>query len=171
MKQNTPQVATTEERFFEQAPEMPSVPRDRLLQCFSPLSCCGCSSLLWNVQEMNAPHPPIHKKAWKRATSPPQFSSASSCSVRWPHPLRSPSLTPILVLRLQQGRSWGLAWPAASTLVVPWRIFILLRQNWYITLHQFQYEVITMISLVTIHHHTIDPLHSFCPPLNLFPLW
>ena len=33
------------------------------------------------------------------------------------------------------------------------------------------YKVVTTKSLVTIHHHTLDPLYPFCPTPNLFPSW
>lgn len=66
-------------------PEMPRVPIDRCPQHFSALSGGDSSLLLWNVQEMKAPRPPIHKIPGRE---PPALLYA-------PWPASAPCLAPL----------------------------------------------------------------------------
>lgn len=106
MKQNTPQVVTTEELFFEEAPEMtppqtpvPSVfqPPQQLWLFLPPLEC----------KETERTTPTHSQKAWRRAT----FPHRSQCPLlrgRLGPPPAALTPLPVLALWLQQWGAWAL---------------------------------------------------------------
>ena len=105
------------------------LPRHQFLQCFSPLSSCGCSSLLWNARELNVPHPPIHKKP---AGEPPSLTvlRALSCSVVWALPLLlSPGSQSLLCDCSSEELGLCLASSSKPVTVALQHIFVFLREK------------------------------------------
>lgn len=158
MKQNTPQVVTTEEPFFEQAPEMipPQTPVPSLFQSPPPLECKGTERTT-----------PTHsQKAWRRATFPHCSPVPAPAQSSGPSPCCFPPLpSPCSVTATSEELGLCLASSSTPVTVALQHIFVLLRENWFITFHQFQVMFVhtrwsPWLSLVTIRHHTIDPPSS-----------
>lgn len=113
MKQNTPQVVTTEEWFFEQGPEM-TPPQIAVPSVFQPPLAVVAVPPSSGMHGNWTYHTHPFTKRLEESYLPSTFSFALRCSVVWPLPCCShPHL--VLVLWLQV-RSLGFAWPAAASL-------------------------------------------------------
>ena len=70
-------------------------------------------------------------------------------------------------------------WYCITSLIIS--LFTQDLKNWFIILYTFYvYNIIfqllytlhyTIKGIVSIHHHTVDPLYPFCPPPTPHPLW
>lgn len=128
MKQNTPQVVTPEEPFFEEAPEMtppqtpvPSVfqPPQQLWLFLPPLEC----------KETERTTPTHSQKAWRRATFP-HHSPALSCAVVWALPLLlSPRSQSLLCDCSSEELGLCLASSSKPVTVALQHIFVFLREK------------------------------------------